>query len=35
MANKEFKFWRFMALMFIGLLILTSVTVGIPYILMK
>jgi hypothetical protein len=33
--NNEFKFWRFMGLMFIGLLVLTSIVIGVPYLLMK
>jgi hypothetical protein len=37
MDNKEkpFNFWLFMGGMFIGLLVLTSIVVGIPYLLMK
>ena len=31
----EFNFWKFMLLMFLGLLILTSIVVGIPYLLSK
>ena len=33
MENKEFKFWRFIGLMFVGLLILTSIVVGVPYLI--
>ena len=33
--NKPFPFWRFMLLMFIGLIVLTSIVVGIPYLLSK
>ena len=33
--EKPFPFWRFMLLMFIGLIALTSLVVGIPYILAK
>ncbi len=37
MSNKEkpFNFWGFIILMFIGLLGLTSIVVGIPYLLSK
>ena len=37
MENKQkpFPFWKFMMLMFIGLIVLTSVVVGVPYLLMK
>ncbi|EDM24440.1 hypothetical protein [Caminibacter mediatlanticus] len=33
--EKPFNFWKFMFLMFIGLLIITSIIVGVPYLLMK
>ncbi len=33
--EKPFPFWRFMILMFIGLVFLTSLVVGIPYLLSK
>lgn len=33
--NKPFNFWLFMGGIFIGLLILTALVVGIPYILSK
>ncbi len=33
--EKPFPFWRFMILMFIGLIFLTSLVVGIPYLLAK
>jgi len=33
--EKPFNFWGFMGGIFIGLLVLTSIVVGIPYILMK
>ena len=33
--EKPFPFWRFMLLMFIGLIALTSMVVGIPYLLAK
>ena len=33
--NKPFPFWRFMLLMFVGLIVLTSIVVGIPYLLSK
>ncbi len=33
--EKPFPFWRFMFLIFIGLLVLTSLVVGIPYFMMK
>jgi len=33
--EKPFKFWTFMGGMFIGLLVLTAIVVGIPYLLMK
>jgi len=33
--EKPFNFWLFMGGMFLGLLFLTSIVVGIPYILSK
>jgi len=33
--EKPFPFWRFMLLMFIALIALTSIVVGIPYLLSK
>lgn len=33
--NKPFNFWLFMGGIFIGLLVLTALIVGIPYILSK
>ena len=33
--EKPFNFWGFMILMFIGLLVLTSVVVGVPYLIEK
>ncbi len=33
--QKPFPFWRFMLLMFIALIALTSIVVGIPYLLSK
>jgi hypothetical protein len=33
--EKPFNFWLFMGGIFIGLLILTSIIVGVPYLLMK
>ena len=33
--EKPFPFWKFMILMFAGLIALTSVVVGVPYLLMK
>jgi hypothetical protein len=33
--NKPFNFWLFMGGIFIGLLVLTALVVGIPYILSK
>ncbi|WP_456470852.1 tRNA uridine 5-carboxymethylaminomethyl modification protein [Caminibacter sp.] len=33
--KKPFNFWLFMGGIFIGLLILTSIILGIPYLLMK
>ena len=33
--EKPFNFWKFMFLMFLGLLFLTSMVLGIPYILSK
>ena len=31
--NKKFPFWKFILLMFIGLLVLTSIVVGVPYLI--
>ena len=31
--EKPFPFWKFMFLMFIGLIVLTSIVLGIPYLL--
>ncbi|WP_457564861.1 tRNA uridine 5-carboxymethylaminomethyl modification protein [Caminibacter sp.] len=33
--EKPFNFWKFIGLMFLGLLVLTSIVVGVPYLLMK
>ena len=33
--NKPFPFWKFMFLMFVGLIVLTSIVVGVPYLLAK
>ncbi|MEO1927212.1 MAG: tRNA uridine 5-carboxymethylaminomethyl modification protein [Nautiliaceae bacterium] len=33
--EKPFNFWLFMLGMFVGLLVLTSIVVGVPYLLMK
>jgi hypothetical protein len=33
--EKPFNFWLFMAGIFVGLLVLTSIVVGVPYLLMK
>jgi len=33
--EKPFNFWLFMGGIFLGLLVLTSIVVGIPYILSK
>ncbi|WP_459884723.1 tRNA uridine 5-carboxymethylaminomethyl modification protein [Caminibacter profundus] len=33
--EKPFNFWLFIGTMFIGLLILTSIVIGVPYLLMK
>ena len=33
--EKPFPFWRFMILMFLGLIVLTSIVVGVPYLLAK
>ena len=33
--EKPFNFWGFMGLMFIALLVLTSIVLGIPYLLNK
>ncbi len=33
--EKPFNFWLFMLWMFVGFLVLTSIVVGVPYLLMK
>jgi uncharacterized protein YpmS len=33
--EKPFNFWKFIIGIFIGLLILTAIIVGVPYLLMK
>jgi len=33
--EKPFNFWLFMGGIFIGLIVLTSIVVGVPYILSK
>ena len=33
--EKPFNFWLFMGGIFIGLLVLTSIVIGVPYLLMK
>jgi len=33
--EKPFNFWLFMAGIFIALIILTTIIVGVPYLLMK
>jgi hypothetical protein len=33
--EKPFNFWLFMGGMFVGLLVLTAIVVGVPYLLMK
>jgi uncharacterized protein YpmS len=36
MAKKEeFNFWKFIFWIFVGLLILTAIIIGVPYLLMK
>jgi hypothetical protein len=32
---KRFNFWKFIGGMFIGLLVLTAIVVGVPYLLVK
>ena len=34
-SEKPFPFWRFIFFIFIGLIFLTSLIVGIPYLLAK
>ncbi len=31
--EKPFNFWKFMGLMFIGLIILASIVLGLPYLI--
>ena len=33
--EKPFNFWKFITLVFLGLILIVSIIIGIPYLLMK